>query len=127
MVDVANPKDEARRLLRRSALLNATLTGSSIKPHHVTVIDLTGYGCGLEGALRTHAGECLVLTIEPIGPLAGKVIWWSEGRLGLEFLQPLHPAVIDHIRLTNAGPPRLPEAGVWSLLDYPSQGGSRST
>ena len=110
---------EGRRLLRRAAYLCATITGSAIRPRNVTVVDLTGYGCRVDGASRCHAGDRLVLTIDPIGPVASTVIWWVDGEIGLEFAQPLHPAVIDHIRRTNAGPPRVPEAGVWTLQDYP--------
>lgn len=113
-------RKEGRRLLRRAADLCATITGSSVRPRDVTIIDLTGYGCRVKGAFRSNVGERLLLTIDPIGPMAGTVIWWADGELGLEFIRPLHPAVIDHIRQANVGPARSPDTGARALRDYPA-------
>ena len=44
----------------------------------------------------------MFVTISKFQSFAGQVVWNKEGRIGIEFETPLHPAVVDHIARSTA-------------------------
>lgn len=66
---------------------------------YIVVENVTAYGCGLRSeALRFQVGDLLSLRIDDIGPIEAIIRWISPRKgAGVEFLRPLHPAVLDHL------------------------------
>ena len=68
----------------------------------VTVKDLTVHGCRMFDRFCNLAeGSFLTIRIGSIGPIEAYVKWLEKGiGVGLEFVTPLHPSVLDHMRFT---------------------------
>ena len=65
----------------------------------VTIQDLSEHGCRFHdrfSSLQVHAP--VTVKIGPVGPIAGHVKWRRGEYVGVEFVNPLYPAVLDHIR-----------------------------
>lgn len=65
----------------------------------VTILDLTEDGCRFHDRFgRIPPNTPVTVKIGPVGPIDA-VVRWREGEYsGIQFSQPLHPAVFDHIR-----------------------------
>ncbi|MFK4003607.1 PilZ domain-containing protein [Qipengyuania sp. NPDC077563] len=64
----------------------------------ISIKDLSEYGCQFYDVVgRLEAGDEITLRIGTIGPLHAKVRWIERRCAGVEFDQPLYPAVLDHI------------------------------
>ena len=96
----------------------ALASGSATRSHRVRVSNVTALGCRVEDTHRFNVGDRLLLTIDPIGPNVGTVIWSSTTSLGFEFATPLHPAVLAHVERTNPGPPASVGADTVTLRDF---------
>ena len=77
------------------------------------ISDLSHNGCCLKLTFPLVAGERLWIKLPTIEPWAAYTAWIEDGRAGLSFERPLHPAVSDlvvrramiapdHLRLTEA-------------------------
>ena len=65
----------------------------------VEILDLTEEGCRFFDRFgRLPEGTEISLRIGPIGPLLATVRWRSEGKVGVQFEQPLYGPVFEHIR-----------------------------
>ena len=91
-------------MVRRSnrSVLNASCTacfGISNRRLPVSVFDLAVHGCRLDEVPSSAVvGTRVLLTLGSVGPVESRITWSERGRgAGLEFAQPLHPAVIDHL------------------------------
>ena len=56
---------------------------------------------------RLGDGDYITLKIGPVGPLDAKIVWRDVDEHGIEFEGPLHPAVLDHLRLFLSENPAL--------------------
>lgn len=76
-------------------------TGSGIAKD-VTVKDLSREGCSMfDRFCNLSVGAFLTIRIGTIGPIEAHVKWVEKGvGVGLEFVQPLHQSVLDHMRFT---------------------------
>ena len=64
----------------------------------ISIKDLSEYGCQFYDIVgRLEVGDAITLRIGQIGPLHAKVRWIEKRQAGVEFDQPLYPAVLDHI------------------------------
>lgn len=64
----------------------------------ISIKDLSEYGCQFYDVVgRLEAGDEITLRIGKIGLLHAKVRWIERRCAGVEFDQPLYPAVLDHI------------------------------
>ena len=78
-------------------IIGRVRTGSGARD--VTILDLSERGCRFHDRFG-HLTEGTLLTIKlgPIGPVEAKVRWCESEYVGVEFLTPLHPSVMEHIR-----------------------------
>ena len=70
--------------------------------HHnftVKVFDLSREGCKLEFLERPELGETVWVKFEGLELLQAKACWLEDLRVGVEFVQPLHPAVFEMLAL----------------------------
>lgn len=73
-------------------------TGSA---RHVIVRDLSVNGCSMfDRFSNLEAGAELSVRIGSIGPIDAVVKWRSASVVGIEFVTPLHPSVLEHMRST---------------------------
>lgn len=65
----------------------------------VTILDLTEDGCRFHDRFgRIPPETAITVKIGPVGPIDAIVRWRDGEYSGIQFMQPLHPAVFDHIR-----------------------------
>ena len=63
--------------------------------YRVRVYDASLHGCRIEFAERPQALETLRITFDGLAPLEARVNWVDEQCAGLEFSNPIHPAVFE--------------------------------
>ena len=63
----------------------------------VHLIDLSPEGARFEPPIRVSLDEEVWLRIPGIEPRLGRVCWIEKWQVGIEFVQPFHPAVFDHV------------------------------
>lgn len=64
----------------------------------VEVLDLSTSGFRITTLFRVRRGHLVWFSIPGLQPLEAVVRWSSNNEHGCEFVQPLHPAVVAHIR-----------------------------
>jgi hypothetical protein len=89
---------EASRSSERLELVLAGQLGSSrFAKRTVRLLNLSTGGCCVETALEVMPETLLVITLPGLTPLSCEVRWLGPGVLGLRFVRPLHPTVVDHL------------------------------
>ncbi|UOR15473.1 PilZ domain-containing protein [Qipengyuania aquimaris] len=64
----------------------------------IAIRDLSEYGCQFADLVgRLRKGDEITLRIGEIGPIAARTKWVAKRQVGVEFDQPLHLSVLDHI------------------------------
>lgn len=59
-------------------------------------------GCAIDAPGVYAVGARMFVTIANFQSFAGRVVWSNgDGRFGIEFDTPLHPAIVDHIARAN--------------------------
>ncbi|GAA4051156.1 PilZ domain-containing protein [Parerythrobacter jejuensis] len=72
-------------------------TGSGT-PRDVWITDLSQTGCRFYDRFGTmQPGKALTLRIGTFGPVPAKVRWWENHTNGVQFEEPLHESVFEHI------------------------------
>jgi hypothetical protein len=88
---------DRRRYLRRSVSVGAGLF-ENIRPSiKVTVSDLSVGGCAIVGDLELESGARVWLRLPGLESVPARVAWSQDGRAGLTFDHPYHPAVVERI------------------------------
>ena len=97
MLSLDRPLKETRRAKRRSLSLRAELRESGSARHGVDVQDLseTGFACDTYESLAL--GKTAFLHVKSFAPFPARVVWRRGTLHGFQFLQALHPAVVDTI------------------------------
>jgi hypothetical protein len=96
--------DSARRRSDRVSLVaTVTLRRSGQLSYRVTVFDASLHGCRVEFVERPRLDEQLWVRFEGLQPLEAEVCWIDGFTAGVNFVQPIHPAVFDRL---VAGLPR---------------------
>jgi PilZ domain len=86
----------ARRGARRHrAAEKGLLSQIKLPPEPIAIINISTHGCGFESRWPFQAGTRVWLQLPGLEKWLAKVAWWDDGRGGLEFDQPLHPAVAE--------------------------------
>ena len=88
------PRDKRRRRVR----VDASLRGGDGAARGARLCDLSEAGCRLEfesGAL--DADQAVTVRPTALEKLKGTVRWTRGNVAGVEFADPLHPAVVDHV------------------------------
>ena len=82
-------------MLRRSGQLN----------FRVRVYDASQHGCRVEFVDRPDLDEQLWVKFDELQPIAAEVCWVEGFSVGLNFRQPIHPAVFDRLITRLSDPP----------------------
>jgi len=65
----------------------------------VTILDLSEKGCRFEdGSWNLALGHHITVKIGSVGPLDATVKWRKNGTVGVQFVTPLYPSILDHVR-----------------------------
>ncbi len=102
---------DRRKAPRKATRIDAVAKAAHGQRHQVRISDLSVGGCAIS-VERGHPlteGSSYGLKIDGLETLGSTAAWTTDQSAGLEFLQPLHPAVADHLAVRNPAPPPLPE------------------
>lgn len=109
-----NGKHKPRRHGRRKVQVDASLRDGSGTARSAELTDLSEAGCRMElDAGAVAKDQFLVVRPGALAGVAGRVRWTRGNAAGVEFADPLHPAVVDHVSgerelAGTAPPPRRP-------------------
>lgn len=73
------------------------------------LINMSTGGCRISG-IALKPGDLVWVKIETLASLEARVVWAVAWEAGLNFRQPLHPAVFDHLVKTTRKPGAAPMA-----------------
>lgn len=117
MTDESNPHaangngDEGRRREDRQKVgLEGRYRRGSGVPKDVWITDLSQTGCRFFDRFGTmRAGTAITIRLGTFGPIPAIVRWWDNHTNGVEFVEPLHISVFEHVcsQLSDAPPPHL--------------------
>ncbi len=62
-----------------------------------TIVDLTARGCRVQWPEPTQVGTYMWVSLPTLASNYGRVAWCGAGAMGVDFAQPLHPAVAEMI------------------------------
>lgn len=90
--------NERRKLDRRLVFSQGKVRIGANTWVPVTITDITTSGCRIEAkeGLGLDAQE-VWLKIENLSSIKAMIKWVLPTALGIEFVEPLHPAVVDHL------------------------------
>jgi hypothetical protein len=94
---------DRRWALRRSVELDADLTDTAELTYAAKVTEISEEGC----TIRISSGQMLVrdrlhtIKIMGLDALSGYVIWCSDGKAGMTFSEPLHPATVSDLLMKS--------------------------
>src|SRR4051812_3219739 len=101
---------EKRMEARYDVALDARVRNGSGSSRSVEVTNLSQRGCRFRlRERRLGTGSFLTITVERVGFLDPRAPWRQDDWPGIRFDRPLHPAVLDHIRLFLSREPALAE------------------
>jgi hypothetical protein len=86
-----------RRYVRHPVQIGAGLSANIRPSTPVAVTDLSCGGCGIETESVLNPTDKVWLKLPGFEAWPCKVVWAEDGRAGLSFDHPLHPAVVAHI------------------------------
>jgi hypothetical protein len=90
---------ESRRDPRYSVIVDARFGDEPVAGSAVRVTNVSARGCRFSTVRRIEKGSRIVLAFGKAAVLDAKVRWRVGGAHGVRFEAPLHPVVLDHIRL----------------------------
>ena len=100
----------ARQSIRYPVWMTASCRTSLGRASDVILSNLSAEGCGVtssEGLLRS--GQLIVVRLESLESLPGRVCWVRSKRAGVKFDQPLYGPVVEHLVRVQLG--TVPAAG----------------
>lgn len=71
--------------------------------YEVPVSDVSGTGCKVEFADRPDVGETVSIKFDGLDSLEATVRWVAGRNCGLDFVNPIHPAILDMLLHRNSG------------------------
>lgn len=98
---------EAAQAQRESVRIPVTI-GARMKRfgrggYEVPVSDVSGTGCKVEFADRPDVGETVSIKFEGLDSLEATVRWVAGRNCGLDFVYPIHPAILDMLLHRSSG------------------------
>ena len=84
-----------RRGTRVRVAAAVSLRRSGKIAYHVTVLDVSSFGCKVEFVDRPAMDEHVWMRFPGIEPVEGQVCWIEEPYAGVSFVNVIHPAVFD--------------------------------
>ncbi len=104
---------ENRRDTRYNVEVDASVGNKAVAGSAVRITNVSARGCLFASVKRLEKGSKIVLAFGAAGMLGAKVRWRVGGAHGVRFETPLHPVVLDHIRLfLSKGPAYVAEREV---------------
>ena len=94
---------DRRRYLRHAVQVGGGLSANIRPSVPVLVVDLSTGGCGLELDVDLEPNGRVWLKLPGLESWPARVAWSRDGRAGLSFDHPLHPAVVAHIAARGTG------------------------
>jgi hypothetical protein len=88
---------DRRRYMRQSVQIGGSLGDNSRASVPITVTDLSTSGCGIETTTHLEQDSRVWVKLPGLASVPCRVVWFQDGRAGLNFDNPMHPAVVDHI------------------------------
>lgn len=85
---------DRRRYLRQQTQFGAGLSANIRPTDEVAVVDLSVGGCGIRTSIELERGARVWIRLPGLEAAPARVAWCGEGRAGLHFDHPLHPAVV---------------------------------
>ena len=89
---------DERREIRLPVRMQGRYRSGNGRVHDVQVSNLSAAGCRM---FQNHSwldiGDVISLRVENIGPIDAIVRWKDRTEMGVEFLTPLHPSVLEHL------------------------------
>lgn len=90
--------DESRHKGRRKVGIEGRYRCGRGVPRNVWITDISETGCRFYDRFgNMMPGTAITLRIGPVGPIDAEVRWLDKHVNGVEFLQPLHVSVFEHI------------------------------
>jgi hypothetical protein len=87
-----------RRWTGRAAVrFQAAFRERQLKRCDVQIVDFSRFGCAIESTLEPAIGAFCWIKVPTLESWYAKVAWREGNRLGLDFVDPFHPAVADMI------------------------------
>ena len=86
---------EGRAAPRQRANLMAALRQRKQPPEVIQVVDISPAGCGFRSRWPFVAGTRVWLSLPGLETWAATIVWYEDGRGGLQFENPLHPLVAE--------------------------------
>ena len=101
MVDKEDPRRAERVTLRADIELRRT----GEHRWRGNILDFSPDGCRVEAPVRVKPDDIIWISLPGLETIQGTVCWVKEWMVGVEFANPLHPAVFDavHERMRKAG------------------------
>jgi len=93
----APPARRGRREERHLTAATVTLSCPDIGMFDGVLIDLSAHGARLSASAPVWVDAPILLEIETMPLLSGRIIWVDGHELGMCFDQRLHTAVLDHL------------------------------
>ena len=84
-----------RRDARIAVDAQVVLRRSGSSPYYVHVFDISRHGCKLEFVERPRLDEHVWVKFEALSAIEATVCWVEGHVVGVEFVIPVHPAVLD--------------------------------
>lgn len=107
---------ENRRDSRYDVEVEATIGNEAVPGSAIRVTNVSARGCRFASVKRLEKGSNIVLAFGAAAMLEAKVRWRVGGAHGVRFAAPLHPVVLDHIRLfLSKGPAYVAEREVLTV------------
>ena len=92
-----SPRVEQRRFGRVVVGAAVSVTAKEVGRETGTIENLSVGGCAVNAPGYFPVGARIFVSITKFQSFAGQVVWQKDGRIGIQFDTPLHPAVVDHI------------------------------
>ncbi len=93
--EIVDGPSEQRKAERRTTGIRSALRPRGMGSVPVQVVDISAEGCKVEVRPTPYAGSTVWLKLPGLEPWYAKVAWVGDDCAGLQFSQPLHPAVVE--------------------------------
>jgi len=97
-IDEGGASSQRRGAQRATVHGQARLRGAGCTPFEVELTDLSATGCRMVTFARLQVGTKIWINLPGLAPLEAIIRRSHEQDYGCEFLQPLHPAVAEHLQ-----------------------------
>ena len=93
---------EQRRASRHAVAFDIQARGKGCRHLPATLTSISRFGCRVVGAALSKSDHLVWVRIPGLESQAAELRWSDQGRAGLAFRYPLHAAVADRFRQSDA-------------------------